>query len=61
LITNPEETTALSSLGWVDHDGLWRFGRQPLEAVALPGGKIVARDWKTGDLLLGTLERRWFG
>ena len=37
-----------------------KLGRQPLEAVALPGGKIVARDWKTGDLLLGTLERRWF-
>jgi len=38
-----------------------KLGRQPLEAVALPGGKIVARDWKTGDLLLGSLERRWFG
>jgi len=37
-----------------------KLGRQPLEAIALPGGKIVARDWKTGDLLLGTLERRWF-
>jgi len=38
-----------------------KLGRQPLEAVALAGGKIVARDWKTGDLLLGSLERRWFG
>ena len=38
-----------------------KLGRQPLEAVALSGGKIVARDWKTGDLLLGSLERRWFG
>jgi hypothetical protein len=37
-----------------------KLGRQPLEAVALSGGKIVARDWKTGDLLLGTLKRRWF-
>ena len=37
-----------------------KLGRQPLEAVALPGGKIVARDWKSGDLLLGALERRWF-
>ncbi len=37
-----------------------KLGRQPLEAVALPGGKIIARDWKSGDLLLGALERRWF-
>jgi hypothetical protein len=38
-----------------------KLGRQPLEAVALPGGKVVARDWKTGDVLHGTLARRWFG
>jgi len=37
-----------------------KVGQQPLEVVALPGGGIVARDWKTGDLLRGTLERRWF-
>jgi hypothetical protein len=36
-------------------------GRQPLEAALLPGGAVVARDWKTGDLLRGTLRRRRFG
>jgi hypothetical protein len=36
------------------------FGRQPLEVVALPSGEVIARDWKTGDLLRGKLERRWF-
>src|SRR5438093_2564210 len=25
MISNPERTTLLSSLGWVDHDALWRF------------------------------------
>jgi hypothetical protein len=35
-----------------------KLGRQPLEAMALPGGDVVARDWKTGDLLRGTLKRR---
>jgi hypothetical protein len=30
-----------------------RIGRQPLEAAVLPAGHVVARDWKTGDLLLG--------
>jgi len=42
---------------------MWRsakVGRQPLEVAALPGGEVVARDWKTGDLLRGRLERRWF-
>jgi len=39
-----------------------KLGRQPLEVAALPGGDVVARDWKTGALLRGTLERRrWFG
>lgn len=37
-----------------------KVGRQPLEVVALRGGEVVARDWKTGDLLRGTLKRRWF-
>lgn len=37
-----------------------KVGRQPLEVAALRGGEVVARDWKTGDLLRGTLERRWF-
>ena len=31
-----------------------RIGREPLEAVLLPAGQVVARYWKTGDLLLGT-------
>jgi hypothetical protein len=37
-----------------------KVGRQPLEVAALPRGEVVARDWKSGDLLRGTLERRWF-
>lgn len=37
-----------------------KLGRQPLTLAALPRGEIVARDWKTGDLLRGRLERRWF-
>lgn len=32
-----------------------RLGRQPLEAAALDGGRIVARDWKTGDTLHGQM------
>jgi hypothetical protein len=36
------------------------LGRQPLEAVALPGDAVVARDWKSGDLLQGSLKRTWF-
>ena len=35
-----------------------QVGRQPLDVAALPGGQVVARDWKTGDLLRGTLARR---
>ena len=31
-------------------------GRQPIEVVMLQGGEIVARDWKTGELLLGRME-----
>lgn len=37
-----------------------RLGREPLEVAAIGRGEIVARDWKTGDLLQGILERRWF-
>jgi hypothetical protein len=37
-----------------------KLGRQPLEVIALPRGEVVARDWKTGDVLRGKLERRWF-
>lgn len=29
-----------------------KTGREPLEAVVLPSGLVVARDWKTGDVLL---------
>jgi hypothetical protein len=36
-----------------------RLDHQPLEVAALPGGRIVARDWKTGAVLTGTLKRRW--
>ncbi|MFP5487626.1 MAG: hypothetical protein ACLGHQ_04900 [Acidimicrobiia bacterium] len=37
------------------------LGREPLAAVALTGGTVIARDWKTGDPLLGELpsRRRW--
>jgi hypothetical protein len=38
------------------------LGRQPLEVTVLPGDAVVARDWKTGDVLRGQLERRrWAG
>ncbi len=37
-----------------------KLGRQPLEVAALPRGGVVARDWKTGAVLTGTLARRWF-
>ncbi len=37
---------------------------QPIEAVALPDGRVIARDWKTGALLRGVLgpepKRPWF-
>ena len=36
-----------------------KLGRQPLEVAALRGGEVVARDWKTGELLRGELRRRW--
>jgi YVTN family beta-propeller protein len=31
-------------------------GRQPLVAVVLDAGQIIARDWKTGDLLRANLS-----
>jgi hypothetical protein len=34
-----------------------RTGRQPLEAVALADGAVLARDWKTGELLKGSLRK----
>jgi hypothetical protein len=46
----------------VDPDNLkTRFqcqtGQQPLQAVALADGQVVARDWKTGSLLQGKLRK----
>ena len=37
-----------------------KLTKQPLEAVALMDGKLIARDWKTGQLLKGVLQRRVF-
>jgi hypothetical protein len=34
-----------------------KLGRQPQEAMALADGEVVARDWKSGDLLRGRMER----
>ena len=33
------------------------IGHEPLEAVVLRDGGVVARDWQTGRLLRGQLER----
>lgn len=33
-----------------------KLRRQPQEAVELPNGDVIARDWKTGDLLRGRME-----
>jgi hypothetical protein len=33
-----------------------KLGRRPYEAIELPDGDVVARDWKSGDLLRGRLE-----
>ena len=33
-----------------------KLGRQPHEAIELPNGDVIARDWKTGDLLRGRME-----
>jgi hypothetical protein len=36
-------------------------GRQPQEAVELANGDVIARDWKSGDLLRGRMEPySWF-
>jgi hypothetical protein len=38
-----------------------KLGRQPQEAIELPNGDVIARDWKTGDLLRGRMEpSTWF-
>jgi hypothetical protein len=34
-----------------------KLGRQPHEAIELPSGDVIARDWKTGDLLRGRMEQ----
>ena len=36
-----------------------RVDGQPLEAVILPDRSVVARDWKSGALLRGQLQRAW--
>ncbi len=38
-----------------------KLGRQPLEAAALPDGRVVARDWKTGETLRGASKKLFFG
>jgi hypothetical protein len=38
-----------------------RIGKQPIRAVFVNNGNIIGRDWKTGALLKGSLQRKWFG
>jgi hypothetical protein len=38
--------------------GTATLGREPIEAALLSSGEVVARDWKTGDLLRGRFESR---
>ena len=39
-----------------------KLGRQPLDAIELSNGEVIARDWKTGDLLRGEFKKsRWLG
>jgi hypothetical protein len=33
------------------------LGQQPLEVAALEDGRVIARDWQTGTLLQGHLDR----
>jgi hypothetical protein len=40
-------------------------GREPFDVALLRDGRVFARDWKSGDLLLGQIERQprglsWF-
>ena len=35
-------------------------GGQPIEAIFLNNGKLIGRDWKTGNPLMGSLQRKWF-
>ena len=39
----------------------FKTDRQPLEVGVLSSGFVVARDWKTGDLLKGQLSRGFWG
>ncbi len=52
MISNPEGTTALSSLGWVDHDGLWRFNVASGETDTIPlrtGGRYSSLHYLGSD------------
>lgn len=37
-----------------------KVGSQPLEVALLRDRRVLARDWKTGNLLTGELSRAWF-
>lgn len=37
-----------------------KMGGQPLKVALLANGTVYARDWKTGELLVGTLRKQWF-
>jgi len=45
-LVNPRDMTVSRSIN---------LGRQPLTAAVVAGNQLVARDWKTGNLLLGNL------
>lgn len=36
------------------------IGKQPLEAIVFSNKKVVARDWKTGNLLTGRIKHKYF-
>jgi hypothetical protein len=38
MIANPDRTTLVSSMGWVDHDALWVFDVSTVRAERLPMG-----------------------
>ena len=37
------------------------LGQQPLEVALLQDGRVLARDWKSGELLQGRLRSAWIG
>ena len=37
-----------------------RTGRQPIQSAFLNNDRVIGRDWKTGILIMGLLERKWF-